>query len=121
MPNYQAVDAVHGNILFVDPNSGHQARFIGKSTKVSLPSKARVDMVSQDILFTVAKDVTSECSPCATDTVNNSVRIKATFIHGDAAALTAMRTEINRLLDKAITDYNFVKGFVPPASATLGE
>lgn len=118
---YQAVDAVHGNILFVNPANGNQARFMGKSTKVTLPSKAAVQVVSQDILYTTVKDVTSECSPCATDTVNNSVRIKATFIHGDTASLDAMRVEINRLLDKAIADYNFAKGFVPPASATLGE
>lgn len=117
--SYQNVSFGPGLSRFADPVSQMEAQFTAKTSKVKLPSAAVTQVVTQDLLVSVPKTITSECSPCATDVVNNSIRVKVTFIRDDAAAITALRTEMNRLLDLAISSANFTAGFVPPVSSTL--
>lgn len=117
--SYQATENKPGMVHFVNPVTGDIAQFTGKVTKVTTPSKSVVSVVNQDLLYQTRKSVVSECDPCGATEVNNSIRIKCTFIQADAAQLTAMRAEVNRLMDLAIAQYNFTVGFVPPLSATL--
>lgn len=119
--SYQATENKPGMVHFVNPVNGDVAQFTAKVVKVTTPSKATINMVNQDLLVQTRKAVVSECDPCGSGDVNNSVRVKCTFIQADAAQLTAMRVEVNRLMDLAIAQYNFTAGFVPPISATLSE
>lgn len=118
---YQTTVNSPGSITLVNPQSNAEARFVGKTTKVTLPSKASAQVVTQELLYTVPKSLENECSPCGTEVINNSLRLKLNFIRGDATAIAAMRTEVNRLLDKALADYYFADGFVPPISSNFAE
>lgn len=119
---YQATVNGPGSVVFVNPQNEAEARFTAKATKVVLPSKKAVTVVTQELLFTTPKTLAdAECSPCATDVINNSARIKLNFIRGDATAIAALRLEVNRLLDKALASYYFADGFVPPISSNFSE
>lgn len=65
--------------------------------------------------------VPSAITPCDTNAcsgeVIESVSIQFNVKAGNVSALTTLRTELNRVLDAAISGYNLADGIVPPATA----
>lgn len=76
-----------------------------------------VSMVNGTLRLAVPSPVascdTSVCSGEVIEAVSLQFNIKA----GNTAVLSTLRTELNRVLDAAITSYNLADGIVPPATA----
>lgn len=53
--------------------------------------------------------------------LNEFIALRFNVRYGNAAAFTALRAEVNRLLDDAASSHALLSGIVPPVSATFDE
>lgn len=105
----------------VDSNVGqvNSLVFTNKSTNV-VTSVGQTKMVSGHISLTVPFKVS--CSEeCQDITLNESLRVQWNMRYDSTEALSALRAEVNRVLDEAIASYGLQKGLVPPVFATFSD
>lgn len=109
------------NVTFVDPSTEGAATFTAKSNVLTV-GKTKVTMVNATARLNQPVAVgTPECDPCGQPSVSSGCEIRFNIVKGDAVNLASLRTELNRLVDVAIADYNLLAGLLPPPSSTFGE
>ena len=116
--NYQNTEAVPGRSVFIDTAQTlpSEVTFTASRRKGNVAGKVVVFDRGAIVLRT--DKTTTPCgADCAVE-VTETIRVEFSVLDG-AASLEALRTEINRLLDSAITNYGFSRGLVPPVSATF--
>lgn len=107
------------NVTFVDPSNEGAVTFTAKSNVLTV-GKTKVTMVNATARLNQPVSVgTPECDPCGQPSVNSGCEIRFNVVKGDATNLAALRTELNRLVDAALADYNLLAGLLPPPSATF--
>lgn len=120
MTLYQNVGFETNKSSFVDVSNVAGPNTVSFSNKsVGVPTSVGVTkMVSGHVVLTVPFEV--DCSEqCNGATLNESLRLQWNIRQADIAQLAALRTELNRVLDQAITDYHIGSGLVPPVYATF--
>lgn len=116
--SYQNIGFEAQKSIFADVQSNiagpNTIVFVNSDKNAPVAGGARVKMVSGHITvnepFTVGE-------PGAQTTLNASVKLQWNCQY--KGSLTALRAEMNRVLDKAIADYNLTSGLVPPVYATF--
>lgn len=91
--------------------------FSAKRVNVSLKNGI-APMVKATVSLRQEKEVTPCGSTCA-ETVMESAQISFSILRGDDASLTALRSELNRLVDAALANYLLTDGRVPPVYAAF--
>lgn len=105
------------NVTFVDPSNESAVTFTAKSNVLTI-GKTRVAMVNATARLNRPVFVgTPECDPCGQPSVNSGCEVRFNIVKGDAVNLGALRNELLRLIDVALTDYNLSVGLLPPPSA----
>lgn len=75
-----------------------------------------VHMVKANARLSVPSQVEVCGEPCGV-TVTAAAELTFNIVRGDVATLTALRTELNRVVDEAIADFQFANGLVPTGNA----
>lgn len=119
------INQTHGldKATFVEPRVDGYLSTITVKTKrsdVRLGSSS-VAMVSLSALFTDPLVVTECGSVCPVGVLNETARVELNVRRGDVAKITALRAEVNRVLDTWITEFHAASGVLPPASATFDD
>lgn len=118
--SYQNVSAENGRSKFikVKPDGTlDELYFTAKRTSLPIGGGVRVNTASAGLTLNSQVNVASEGE--IPTLVGNSVKVTFNIKSGDAAALTALRAEVNRVLDVALAQYNLGQGLVPPTAATF--
>lgn len=120
MTIYQNVGFEPNRSSYVDVSNvagPNTVAFTNKSVAVPT-SVGATKMVSGAITVTQPFEV--DCSEqCNGATLNESVKVQWNIRYANLARLTALRAEVNRVLDAAITDYHICEGLVPPVYASF--
>lgn len=60
------------------------------------------------------------CNPnVCSGSINQAVTVEFNLLNGNKTSFEALRTEVNRVIDAAILEYNLLNGIVPPVSAAF--
>lgn len=94
---------------------GSVAHFGTRTASPSIGGQV-VPMVKASVRLSRPTAVTL-CNDTCPVSVNSAVEITFNVVRGDTATLAAMRTEVNRLLDEAVADFQFANGLVPSGNA----
>lgn len=118
--SYQNVSAENGRSKFIrikPDGTLDELYFTAKRTSLPIGGGSRVNTASAGLTLNSQVNV----APVGEipQLVGNSVKVTFNILSGDSAALTALRTEINRVLDAAIAQYNLGQGLVPPTAAAF--
>lgn len=91
--------------------------FASKTANVTTSNGVQ-PMATGEVTFTQPFLVTG---PAGTQGIplNEFIGLRFNVRTGNTAALTALRTEVLRLFDKAVADYALAAGIVPPVSASF--
>lgn len=115
---YQNIGFAADKASFIDAvtnTAGANSLIFANSVKQApLAGGAKSPMVSGSLTVNIPTSVTVDQ---AVTVLNESLKIQWNFSRGTTASLTALRAEMNRVLDKAIADYNLTMGLVPPVYA----
>lgn len=115
---YQNVAFSGSTSAFVDVNQKREVAFSARRVNSTVAGNP-VRFVKASIVLRGEAEAPvcgNECGP----TVAESIKLELSVLDG-AERLTALRGELNRLLDKAISEYNFAKGLTPPVYADFTE
>lgn len=91
--------------------------FSAKRVNVALKNGI-APMVKATVSLRQEQAVTPCGSTCA-ESVMESAQISFSILRGDDASLTALRSELNRLVDAALANYLLTDGYVPPVYAAF--
>lgn len=117
------INQTHGldKATFVAPREDGYLDTITVKTKRSdvRLGNSSVAMVSLSALFTDPFAVAECGSACPVGVLNETARVELNVRRGDTGRITALRAEVNRVLDTWITEFHAASGVLPPASATF--
>lgn len=116
MSKYQNTGFETGSSTFVDTNQKNEVTF--RSRKVSTKVGAViVPMVKAAATLRASSEAPVCGSECPLPIVE-SVKLEFSVTQG-GASLDALRTELMRLVDSALSEYHLANGLVPPSYATF--
>lgn len=99
-----------------NPVGANVVTFVNATKNAPVAGGARVRMVSGSVSFVSPFLAGEEGSGTV---LHESVKLQWNFRYQNATTLTALRSEMNRVLDKAIAHANLTSGLVPPVSTTF--
>lgn len=110
-------DKTTSDFARVQPSvDGATLHFLVKTARPMIVGTS-VPMVNGTLRLAAPAPVASCDSNACSGEVTESVSIQFNIKAGNVSTLTALRTELNRVLDAAISGYNLADGIVPPATA----
>lgn len=122
--SYQNIAFKSGSSTFADPSNNVSPSVVTFNNQVRTRSRkgaADVAFVAGNVALQVPF-FSSDCDGCTGEILTKSLDVRFNVPMASAAAdLAALRTEVNRVFDKAIAEYNMTKGMVPPVQATFPE
>lgn len=87
-----------------------------KNSTFSPAAGQKADMVAGTVRLVKPSTVVVGDTPV---TVDESVEVRFNVRKGAATSITALNTEVARILGKSLTDYNLAIGLVPPSEASF--
>lgn len=117
MTQYQNVAFERNRSSFIDAATTTEATFTSRAVTASINGTS-VPMVRGEVAVRRETQAQAGCGVDCPPVIGEAVKLSFTVEQG-AANLAALRSEVNRLFDKAETDYNLTKGLVPPVYATF--
>lgn len=114
--SYQNTGFNTGTSTFVDVNQNYEITFASRKVAAKVGAFS-VPMVKAAATLRASSEATACGSECPLPIVE-SVKIEFSVTQG-AASLEALRAELTRLVDKAISDFHLTDGLVPPVFAAF--
>lgn len=119
MTQYQNVAFERNRSAFIDTATTTEATFTARPVTANI-NGTNVPMVRGELALRRETLAGASCGVYCPPVIGEMVKLSFSVEQG-AASLGALRTEMNRLFDKAVSDYNLTKGLVPPVYATFSE
>lgn len=122
---YQNVGFAADKSQFIDANSNNAGAnsllFTNMVKLAPLAGGGKRQMASGSMTINIPTSVESTVAGQSVTVLNESLKLQWNFSRGDSAKLAALRTEMNRVFDEAIANYNLTMGLTPPVHATFAE
>lgn len=110
-------DKTTSDFARVNPSvDGSTLHFLVKTARPMIAGTS-VPMVNGTLRLAMPSAVTPCDSNACSGEVIEAVSLQFNVKAGNVDSLTALRTELNRVFDAAISGYNLADGIVPPATA----
>lgn len=117
MNQYQNVAFERNRSAFIDTATTTEATFTARTVSANINGTI-VPMVRGEVALRRETQAQASCGVDCPPVIGEAVKLSFTVEQG-ATNLSALRAEVDRLFDKAETEYNLTKGLVPPVYATF--